>query len=366
MSSRLEGRSLILGLLAGAAITAVVGFAVYRKSQPLPQSATVPVATEAAQTIQAVQLSTPEQEKIGLATEEVLQESATAEIVTVGRIETGGRVTAEVFNADIEGIRPGITAEITSGTFPEIKLAGTVESIEPTSNPQTQTTAVRIRLGSPSAVLRPGMFVPTTIQVPLAPGTLTVPRNAVIDTGGSKIVYVARGEGVFESRRIEVGRALRQKYTVSRGLAAGERVVTNGAFLVDSQTRLTGGMTGLFGGSKSFNEAPANAPPASSHKVTFRMEPDPPIGGSEANVFVTVADAAGQAIADAQVRLTLIMPAMPSMRMPEMRSGADLRWNGKEYTGSIAVSMAGPWNIVVEASRGGAVLGTYRSNTEAR
>jgi hypothetical protein len=210
------------------------------------------------------------------------------------------------------------------------------------------------------------MFVRTTIQVPLAPDTLTVPRNAVIDTGGSKIVYVARGEGVFESRSIEVGRPLRHKYAVSRGLASGERVVSNGAFLVDSQTRLTGGMTGLFGGSKSFNETSATAPSASSHKVTFRMEPDPPIGGSEANLFVTVTDTAGTLVTDAQVRLTLIMPAMPSMKMPEMRSGADLRWNGKEYAGAIGVSMAGPWNIVVEASRGGAVLGTYRSNTEAR
>jgi hypothetical protein len=363
MSSRLEGRSLIIGLLAGVAMTAAVGFAVYQWSQPVSPGVASPATTEAARTIQAVQLSTSEQEKIGLATEAVLQESAIAEIVTVGRIDTGGRVTAAVFSTDIEGIRPGITAEITSGTSPEVKLAGTVESIDATSNPQTQTTAVRIRLGSPSALLRPGMFVRTTIQVPLAPDTLTVPRNAVIDTGGSKIVYVARGEGVFESRTIEVGRPLGPKYSVARGLASGDRVVTNGAFLVDSQTRLTGGMTGLFGGSKSFNETSSTT---SSHKVTFRMEPDPPVGGSEANVFVIVTDAAGTVIADAQVRLTLIMPAMPSMNMPEMRSGAELRWNGKEYTGSISVSMAGPWNIVVEASRGGALLGTYRSNTEAR
>ena len=354
-----ETRFLIVGLFAGIALAATTGY--YLHTRPTAQLARDQSHPSAIQPVSAVPLTASEQQKIGMATAEVLREAASAEIVTIGRVESGGRVTAEVFDSDMAGIRPGITVEITSDVLAGVKLEGIVQSIDAGSNPQTQTTSVRIQLASPNAALRPGMFVRTTIQIPL--DTVTVPRNAVIDTGGSKIVYVARGEGVFESRTIEVGRQLRDKIAVSRGLASGERVVTNGAFLVDSQTRLTGGMTGLFGGSKSFERTSAAT---SSHNVTFRMDPDPPIGGSEANAYVVISDPAGKGIPDAQVRLTLIMPAMPSMRMPEMRSGAELRWNGKEYTGPISVSMAGPWNIVVEARRDGVLLGAYRSNTQAR
>jgi Cu(I)/Ag(I) efflux system membrane fusion protein len=193
----------------------------------------------------------------------------------------------------------------------------------------------------------------------------TVPRKAVLDTGGTKVVYIARGNGIFESRSIEVGEPLLDKYRVKSGLSNGERVVTSGAFMVYSHTKLTGGMTGLFGGSKSFAGTPSAANPP-SHTIAFRMDPNPPVGGRDNSVHVTVSDSAGKTVSDAQVQMTLIMPAMPSMKMPEMRSGADLKWNGREYTGPISVSMAGPWNIIVEAKRGGMLLGTYRSHVEAR
>jgi hypothetical protein len=363
MFGKLRTRSLVLGLIAVTAIAVIAGFIFYngRSAGSTPGIPPGPAETVS----RAVQLTTAEQAKAGLQTAVVQQEAVIMEVVTIGHVETPGRVKAEVFNADIAGVRAGLVAEITSDALPGMKLSGTVESIDARTNSQTQTTAVQIQLQTPNPALRPGMWVRTSLKIPADSEQPTVPRNAVIDTGGSRIVYVARGEGIFESRTIEIGRPSEDKYPVTSGLSAGERVVTNGAFLVDSQTRLTGGMTGLFGGSKSFSES-AETTTAATHKLTFRIAPDPPLGGADANVFVTVSDAAGKSVADAQVRLTLIMPAMPSMKMPEMRSGADLRWDGKEYTGPISVSMAGPWNIVVEARKNNTLLGTYRSHTEAR
>jgi hypothetical protein len=57
---------------------------------------------------------------------------------------------------------------------------------------------------------------------------------------------------------------------------------------------------------------------------------------------------------------------MPSMGMAEMRSAVDLSWNGSEYAGKGTVPMAGPWNITVEARRGGQILGVYRTRFDAK
>jgi RND family efflux transporter MFP subunit len=274
-------------------------------------------------------------------------------------------VEADVFQTDIGRIRPGLRAEITSDALPGTMLRGTVSFITPQSDPQSRTTPVRIQVANAGMRLRPGMFVRSVFNIPLGSSVLTVPRTAVIDTGTEKIVYLALPDGVFQRRVILAGPPANDIYPVVSGLSEGDAVVTHGAFLIDSQSRLTGGMTGLFGGSTSF-AGPPETNESTGYRVTFRMEPDPPRGAQESTVRVTFQDSAGSAVPDAQVRLTIIMPAMPSMGMPETRNSADLQWNGSEYTGPIAISMAGPWNVVVEVRRGNQVLATYRTRFDAR
>jgi RND family efflux transporter MFP subunit len=273
-------------------------------------------------------------------------------------------VEADIFQTDIGRLRPGLRAEITSDALSGTTLRGTVSFIEPQSDPQSRTTPVRIEVSNPGMRLRPGMFVNARFNIPLGSNVLAVPRTAVIDTGTEKIVYVALADGVFQQRVIQTGTAAADYYPVLGGLSEGDQVVTHGVFVIDSQTRLTGGMTGLFGGSASFSEPGATQ--AATHRITFRIEPDPPRGAQDNAVHVTVQTADGTPVRDAQVRITIIMPAMPSMGMPEMRNGVDLPWNGSEYTGPITVGMAGPWNVVVEARRGAEVLATYRTRFDAR
>ena len=266
-------------------------------------------------------------------------------------------VEAEVFQADIGRIRPGMRGEIASDALPGVTLRGTVSFITPQSNSETRTTPVRIQVENPGMRLRPGMFVRSVFQIPLGSNVLTVPRSAVIDTGADRIVYIALPNGIFQRRSIQTGAPGKDYYTVVSGLSDGETVVTNGAFLVDSQTRLTGGLTGLFGGSTSFNErAPS---PAAAYRFDVRIEPDH-------SVRASLVDSSGNAVTDAQVRVTNVMPAMPSMGMPEMRSATDLRWNGSEYLGTVTPAMAGSWNVVVEARRGNEVLATYRTRFDSR
>ena len=68
--------------------------------------------------------------------------------------------------------------------------------------------------------------------------TLAVPFSAVIDTGVRKTVFIDRGHGTFDAVEIEVGPRVGDYYQLLKGLAAGDRVVTAGAFLLDAETRL--------------------------------------------------------------------------------------------------------------------------------
>jgi nitrogen fixation protein FixH len=89
------------------------------------------------------------------------------------------------------------------------------------------------------------------------------------------------------------------------------------------------------------------------------------MGGKQNTIHVALVDAAGKPVSDAQVRITFVMPAMPSMNMPEMRNNADLKWTGSEYVGPIQIMMAGGWNVVVEARRGGEMLATHSTRLDA-
>jgi RND family efflux transporter MFP subunit len=274
-------------------------------------------------------------------------------------------VKADVFQADIGRIRPGLRAQITSDALPGTTLRGTVDFIELQSDLESRTTPVRVQVANPGMRLRPGMFVRASFQLSAGRNVLTIPRSAVIDTGSSRIVYLALPDGVFEQRNIDVGTATDTHYAVLKGLSEGDRVVTNGAFLIDSQTRLNGGMAGLFGGSTSFAQ-PAEDGPSPTYRISLRTEPDPPAGAQDNAIRVSVLDASNSPVIDAEVRMTIVMPAMPSMGMPEMRSSAQLAWNGSEYRGTISVGMAGPWNAVIEARRGNQLLATYQTRFNAR
>ena len=271
-------------------------------------------------------------------------------------------VKADVCESDLAQIRPGQSVEITSDALSGKTIHGSVEFIEPKAATETRTVPVHVHVANPGMRLRPGMFVRAVFSLHQE-NAVVVPRSAVLDTGTRKLVYIAKADGVFEAREIQTGTPNNDLFPVISGLKPGERVVTNGNFLIDSQTRLSGGMTGLFGGSKEFGDHPASAggspeslqANANTAKLTYRIDPDPLKGAAPAKITVQLLDA-GKPVADAQVKITLVMPAMPSMSMPEMRASAELSWNGKEYSGVIDVPIAGPWNTTLEATRNGHVL----------
>jgi Cu(I)/Ag(I) efflux system membrane fusion protein len=286
-------------------------------------------------------------------------------------------IKADVYEEQLPQIRQGQAVDITAESVPGRTLHGRVDFIEPSANPQTRTVPVHVHVANPGMMLLPGMFVNANFVSRAAQPTIVVPRSAVLDTGTRKIVYLAKADGVFEAREVQVGAPSDDVFPVSAGLALGDRVVLNGNFLIDSQAHLSSGVSGLYGGSKEFaaNQAAQSAAstagkgaPASAAKIDFRAEPSPMKAGEDNTFHVNLTDAAGRPIADAQVTVTLIMPAMPSMGMPEMKSSIALPWDGghKMYMAKGQPGMAGTWTIVVEARKNGGVIASSHTHLGAR
>jgi RND family efflux transporter MFP subunit len=285
-------------------------------------------------------------------------------------------IKADVYEDQLPQIRRGQEVEITSEALPNRTLHGHVDFIEPEANPQTRTVPVHVHVANPGMRLLPGMFISATFISRAPSESIVVPRSAVLDTGTRKIVYLARPNGVFEAREVAVGAPSDDLFPVTSGLSRGDKVVLSGNFLIDSQAHLSGGMSGMYGGSKEFaanGAAPApasggGATDASAAKIDLHSD-NTPMKAGEDNVFhANLTGADGKPIPDAHVTVTFIMPAMPSMGMPEMKSSFDLAWSAAQhaYTGKGQPPMAGSWSVTVEAHKNGAVIATFRTHLSAK
>jgi RND family efflux transporter MFP subunit len=284
-------------------------------------------------------------------------------------------IKADVYEEQLPQIRQGQEVDITAESLPNQTLHGHVDFIEPAANPQTRTVPVHVHVANPGMRLLPGMFVNATFVSRAAQPAIVVPRSAVLDTGTRKLVYLARPNGVFEAREVQVGAPSEDLFPVSSGLALGDKVVLNGNFLIDSQAHLSSGMSGLYGGSKEFAASQSASGPskdksteASTAKIDFHADADPMKAGADNTFHVNLTDASGKPIADAQVTVTLIMPAMPAMNMPEMRSSFSLPWMPAHqmYMGKGQPPMAGTWNVLVEARRNSGVIASFHTHLSAK
>jgi multidrug efflux pump subunit AcrA (membrane-fusion protein) len=145
-------------------------------------------------------------------------------------------VYAQVYEYEVELIRPGQPLVITAPSLPGRTWTAAVAAVDPILNPQTRTARVRARVETPDASLKPEMFVHARIEVSLGE-QLAVPEEAVLYTGEDAIVFVVEGEGTFEPRAVRLGRTATGYSEVLAGLAEGEQVVTSANFLIDSESR---------------------------------------------------------------------------------------------------------------------------------
>lgn len=146
-------------------------------------------------------------------------------------------VLAELYEYEIPLVRLGEEAAITFPYFPGKVFTGKVAYIYPVLEPKTRTVKVRFELPNPGWKLKPGMFANVELQISRGE-RLVVPSTAVLDSGTEQLVFVDRGQGMFEPRKVTTGVRTRDWYEILEGIEPGEPVVTSGNFLIDSESNL--------------------------------------------------------------------------------------------------------------------------------
>ena len=214
----------------------------------------------------------------------------------------------DVYEYDLPWIKFGQYVEVTAESFPGARFSGRLVFINPFLNEETRTVKVRVNMENKEGKLKPGMYANAYIKVKIsrggrvemadlegkymcpmhpevvreepgscpicgmklepiggllgklasgetgvgfkasAKGVLSVPRSAVMDTGQRKLVYIERSPGVYEPREVEVGPQAGDYYPALSGLKAGEKVVTAGNLLIDSQMQISGKPSLIFPG----------------------------------------------------------------------------------------------------------------------
>src|SRR6516162_11522207 len=180
-------------------------------------------------------------------------------------------VVAEVSEEEAPNMHPGASAQILLRDEGRALPARISDSL-PQSESGGGTVKLRLEVDNPKFVLRPEQLV--DIEVPVhVPPAVTVPLDALVDSGSGARVYVEHGEGVFEPREVETGRRFGERVEIRQGVRPGERVVAAATFLVDSESRLKTATSGYVA------HKTANKPAGTSeHAATTKPAKDPMCG----------------------------------------------------------------------------------------
>lgn len=182
----------------------------------------------------------------------------------------------EVFERDLAGVRVGASVSMEFESLPNEHPIGRINYIYPTLNAETRTARVRVVLANPGMRFKPGMYA--TLHIASAPSAeaVTVPRGAVLATGGRSLVFVRSKTGSLEPRPVTLGASTEDRTQILTGLNAGEVVVASATFLVDAESNLgtaLGGMAnmpGMDAGTPAKSKVPSatTAPPPTSAPIS--------------------------------------------------------------------------------------------------
>jgi len=147
-------------------------------------------------------------------------------------------VVGQVYEKDLGRIHVGSGASIISDAYPGRLFRGQVSYVDPTLDAATRTAQVRIELANPEQALKIGMYVNVAFgAVGVAEKTSpTIPAAAVQNFNSQQIVFVATHDpNVFAKRLVRLGPATNGRYQVLEGLNVGDRIVTEGSFLLRAE-----------------------------------------------------------------------------------------------------------------------------------
>lgn len=162
-------------------------------------------------------------------------------------------ISADIYEPDLTVVKVGQRVKIRFSKLSEQDFTGTIKAIESQINPNARSSRARILIEKPMVKLFTDMYAEVKIEVPFG-RVLSIPVNAMIDTGLRKLVYVEVRPGQYEPRSVITGIETDEYVQVIDGLKENERVVAEGNFLLDSQTTLAGGQSLLYGSAEEVKE----------------------------------------------------------------------------------------------------------------
>jgi Cu(I)/Ag(I) efflux system membrane fusion protein len=292
----------------------------------------------------------------------------------------------DAYESDLPWLRYGQEVALTVNARPGDAFAGKIAFIEPEVDRQTRTARVRVNVANPEGRLKPGMFVRgavssrltangrvyepdlsgkwispmhpeivkdgpgqcdvcgmdlipaedlgyAAVDAPLAP--ITVPTSAVLRTGKRAVVYVERPQAerpTFDGREIVLGPRAGDTFIVAEGLETGERVVTNGAFKIDSalQIQAKPSMMNPTGGGRVPGHQHGDSEAAMSMPTSMELALNPDAGAQILPAYLALQAAlARDDLAAAQMELRAMMEvtghtgALPDL-LHTMLGAADL------------------------------------------
>jgi membrane fusion protein, copper/silver efflux system len=158
---------------------------------------------------------------------------------------------AEVPEAQAGWIKTANPAEARVPALPGERFTGKVDYLYPELTQATRTLKVRVVINNSNQHLRPGMFATAHLEGPTQESVLTVPTEAVIETGTRSIVILADDATHFRPAVVRVGAEHGGRSEILEGLTAGQSIVASGQFLIDSEANLRSAFDALAGSNES-------------------------------------------------------------------------------------------------------------------
>lgn len=154
-------------------------------------------------------------------------------------------VIADIPEYDLASVRIGAKADVTVRSLPGRTFKGTVDLVYPEVETQTRTTKVRIELPNPDGVLLANMYADVEIEAGAPKAVVAVPNSAVIDTGDRQVVFIDKGDGKFEPKDVTLGVRGENQTEITKGVAAGDKVVVSANFLLDAESNLNSALNAM-------------------------------------------------------------------------------------------------------------------------
>ena len=286
-------------------------------------------------------------------------------------------VHADIYESEVAAVKLNQPASVTFASYPGATFRARVAYIYPSLNAEARTVRVRLELPNPGLKLKPGMYGTVTLRTDSVK-TLVVPKEAVLDTGLRQLVYLDRGQGVYEPAPVKLGRKSQDRVEILEGIREGDRVVTSANFLLDADSKLASagsmqammgrvgmadwqmrgayeakmegmeGMKGMKGmpGMKSEQSKPVSETrQVSGYSLTFTTVPEKPKAG-ETLLRLKVTDPAGYEVTNAQVVFTYTMP-MPGMTESKAKA---IHTKDGIYEGKAMLGMGGTWVVTTNVT----------------